>query len=264
MPIILIIIGLFLGNAQKNSLKNGKPSFVIDTVRSILLPIDSGFNQFFGFADSLKTSAMPRSKLLKENARLRTKVKNLSAENLTLKEAFSENITLKKELGFSQSIKYSKIPAVLISHRASSWFDTATINIGLNNGVEKGSAVVNHLGIIGQIVDVGKYASVLVSLTDPNSSVGAMVQRSRSKGIAVGQYSDYILLEYLKKDADILKNDIIVTSGDGKVIPKGFPIGRVINIERDSVSGTTRAYIRPSVRFDELEHVFIIKPGDGN
>ncbi len=73
-----------------------------------------------------------------------------------------------------------------------------------------------------------------------------------------GQGTDYLVLTYLPKDADVIKNDIIVSSGMGGVIPKGIPIGRVVSVIRDSVAGTTSALIRPSVKFDQIEYVFIL------
>jgi rod shape-determining protein MreC len=167
-------------------------------------------------------------------------------------------VLLERELGYKQTINLKMIPTQIISHNLSSWFDTATIDEGKNLGIEKGCAVVNHLGLIGQVVSIGNKTSQIVSLNDPNSAVGGMVQRSRAKGIIQGQWTEYLVFAYLKKDADVNKDDIVVSSGDGQVIPKGIVIGRVEKVIRDNITGTTNAFVKPSVRFDEIEYVFVV------
>jgi rod shape-determining protein MreC len=199
--------------------------------------------------------------ILKENKLLRDEVKRLSQENATLKEASRENIELRQALGLRRSMPLQMLPAEVISRKASVWFDTAMIDKGSRSGVVKSAAVVNFRGLIGQIVESDLFTSQMVALTDPSSAVGAIVQRSRSSGIIQGQGADYLVLAYLPKDADIKEKDVIVSSGMGRVIPKGFPIGRVIRVKRNSLAGTTSALVRPSVRLDQVEQVFVVKPG---
>ena len=88
-----------------------------------------------------------------------------------------------------------------------------------------------------------------------------MVQRSRSNGILQGKGGDYLTLSYLPKDADVKVGDIVISSGMGQVIPKGLVIGRVAKIMHNRVLGSTAALVRPSTRFDQIEQVFVAKPG---
>ena len=105
--------------------------------------------------------------------------------------------------------------------------------------------------------------SQMVFLTDQNSGVGGMVQRSRSAGMVQGQGADNLVLTYLPKDADVKVGDLVVSSGMGKVIPKGIPIGRVIEVVPNSLAGATSAVVKPSVRYDQVEQVLIAKVGQG-
>jgi cell shape-determining protein MreC len=50
----------------------------------------------------------------------------------------------------------------------------------------------------------------------------------------------------------------------GKVIPKGIPIGRVIQVVPNSLAGTTSALLKPSARYDQVEQVLIAKVGQGS
>jgi len=118
---------------------------------------------------------------------------------------------------------------------------------------------VHFRGLVGQVVETSAYTSQVLALTDPSSAIGAMVRRSRSSGIVKGQGADILLFSYLPKDADIKPSDVVVSSGMGGVVPKGHVIGRVTKVTRDPVAGATSALVKPSVRFNQVEHVFVIK-----
>ncbi|MCX6345534.1 MAG: rod shape-determining protein MreC [Armatimonadetes bacterium] len=254
---VLVCLGMLIGFAQNRGLETGKSFFVQDAISSILAPIESAAHAVFGVGGWLKRVLRPTSSILKENARLREQVRSLQMDNARLREAAFENLSLRKALGLKQISPLKMTAAEVISHSESSWFDTATLNCGSRKGVEKGSAVFNHLGLIGQIVDIDPFTAQMVSLTDLDSAVGGTVQRSRCSGIVRGQGSEYLVLTYLPKDADVIANDIVVSSGMGKVIPKGLPIGRVVRVIRDTGGVTTSALIAPSVRFEQVETVFI-------
>ena len=67
------------------------------------------------------------------------------------------------------------------------------------------------------------------------------------------------MLTYLPKDARVKERDLVVSSGMGQVVPKGFVIGRVVKVVRNPIAGSTSAVVRQSVRFDEVEQVFVVK-----
>jgi len=205
----------------------------------------------------------PRGSILRENARLRDEVRRLTWENARLAEAAEENARLRMLLGLKRNIPLDVVAAEVISRKAGNWFDTATIDRGRRAGIAPGDAVVNFRGLVGQVVESNLTSSQVAAITDPASSVGAMVRRSRSSGILQGQGSDYLALSYLPKDADVKCSDVVVTSGMGGVIPKGFVIGRVVKVLREATPGTTTALVRPSVRLDEVEQVFVVRCGAG-
>lgn len=256
--VLLLIAGVVLGFMQKGALREGRTSFVQEVVRGITLPFSLGARGIMVTGEEVQNAARPRSKILKENANLRKRVKELSMENMQLRAKAYENLELRKELGLKESAKLKMISAEVIGRKESAWFDTASINVGKKHGVETSSAIVNHNGLIGQVLLANKFTSEIVALTNPGSAVGAMVERSRCAGIIQGTGFDYLIMAYLAKDADVKIGDRVVTSGMGKVIPKGFVIGKVVEVNRSAISMTTSAKVIPSVSFDKIEHVFVV------
>jgi len=257
----LMVLGALLGTAHKSAIKTGSPFVVSNVVRSMLLPIDKGFDRLFGAGAWLLSVIRPRGAILRENSALRARVRQLTQENARLREAAEENVRLREALQLRKSSTLRMISAEVISRGASGWFDTATIDRGRRSGVSKGAAVASYMGLVGQVTESDTFTAQVVALSDPSSAVGATVQRSRLSGIVRGQGADFLVLAYLPKDADVRENDVVVSSGMGRVVPKGLPIGRVVKVVRDSVGGTTSALLRPSARLEQVEQVFVVPLG---
>ncbi len=259
---ILVVLGAVIGAGHDRALEHGTSFFVSDAVSMLIRPSASVFHLATVATKTTVEVARPRHLLLRENANLRREVIRLRKENAVLTEAQNENANLRALLGLKKSSRLDMIASEIISRKESTWFDTATINSGARAGVKKGWAVVTSgWRLVGQVLEVNTFSSRIVALADPNCAIGAMVQRSRSNGILQGQAGDYLLLSYLPKEADIKVGDVIVSSGMGQVIPKGLVIGRVAKVVRSEVMGSTKALVRPSIRIDSIEQVFLIKPG---
>jgi len=259
----LLILGTLIGAAHNRALDSGRPFVVREAVQLVLTPLSIASRRVFSLGEWLARVIRPRGSILRENARLRREVQRLTEENARLAEAAEENARLRRSLGLKRNVPLEMVAAEVISRKASSWFDAATIDRGRRAGITKGAAVVNFRGLVGQVVESDLWSSQVVAITDPASAVGAMVRRSRSWGILQGQGSDYLTLNYLPKDADVNESDIVVTSGMGRVIPKGFVIGRVVRVLRSPAAGSTTVLVRPSVRLDEIEEVLVVKKGEG-
>ena len=100
-------------------------------------------------------------------------------------------------------------------------------------------------------------------ITDERSSVSAMLQRTRDNGIVKGTIdpapSGYLKMDYLPHDANLVKGDIVISSGLGGLIPKGIVIGEVIEAKKEPHDLMQYAIIKPAVDFQRLEHVFVIR-----
>ncbi len=260
--VVLICLGVVVGIAHDHALERGASFPVQDGVNLFLRPSSVGFHCAFATIGNTGRLLRPRRAILRENTRLRNETQRLRTQNARLAEANAENARLRAALGLRQSSSLKMISAEVISRRESTWFDTASIGAGRRAGVCKGWAVVTTgWRLVGQILETDALSSRIIALTDSNSAVGAMVQRSRSNGILQGQGGDYLTLSYLPKDADIKVGDIVTSSGMGQVIPKGLVIGRVVKVVHNKVMGSTQALVRPSIRFDQIEQVFVVKPG---
>src|SRR6185295_10900716 len=147
--------------------------------------------------------------------------------------------------------------ADVIASSASPDFRTLTIDKGTNHGFKADMAVIAAAGAVGRIVVPSPGAAKVQLLIDRNAAAGALVDRSRAQGVALGTGEDRLRLEYVSEASDVVVGDLVVTSGIDGIFPKGFTIGHVDTVEK---SGTAykRITIRPEVNFSSLETVLVV------
>jgi rod shape-determining protein MreC len=196
--------------------------------------------------------------LRRENVALRKMVAELQEENSFLREKAIASERLRNLLRFSKNIPRPMLPVQIIGIDPSSWFRTIVIDKGTKHGVDRGMAVVSPEGIVGHVLQTSPHCAKVLLITDFNSSVDAIVQRSRAKGIVEGSGDNLCRLKYAPRAHDIQLGDRVVTSGLGGRYPKGLLIGKISKIEKKSYGLFQKAEIKPIVNFTKLEEVFVI------
>ena len=196
--------------------------------------------------------------LKRENVALRKMVAELRKENNLLMEKAIASERLRNLLQFSKKIPRSMLPAQIIGIDPSSWFRTILIDKGTKHGVNRGMAVVSPEGIVGHVLQTSPHYSKVLLITDFNSSVDAIVQRSRAKGLVEGNGDNRCRLKYAERTQDIQPGDRVITSGLGGRNPKGLMIGTISKIQKKSYGLFQYAEIMLNVNFGKLEEVFVI------
>jgi rod shape-determining protein MreC len=195
--------------------------------------------------------------LRQENRILHRALETLEIENQLLREKAAENQNLRELLTFKEKFSYRMIPAEIIGRDPSSWFKTILIDKGTDDGIAQGAGVITPAGIVGRVIDAAASTSKVLLVTDINSSVDAVVKRNRARGIVEGQGENSCRLSYVLKTEDVQPDDVLVSSGINSLFPKGVPIGRVVQVNRE-VSGFFLAVeLKPLVDFSKLDSVLV-------
>ncbi|WP_300541320.1 rod shape-determining protein MreC [Maricaulis sp.] len=103
------------------------------------------------------------------------------------------------------------------------------IGRGSDAGIEDGYPVINLYGLVGRVYETGRRSARVLLLTDLNSRVPVMADRSNARAILIGDNSPYPRLEYVGRAPDIQEGDRIVSSGDGGILPRGLPVGEAVS-----------------------------------
>jgi rod shape-determining protein MreC len=192
-----------------------------------------------------------------ENERLRRRILELEQEAVRVAEVEQTDKRLQELLSLRSALEGDILVATIIGRDPLPWFSTLTIDKGEADGVHKSAAVLSPFGVVGQTMATGAHSARVLLLTDHNSGIDAVVQRSRARGIVEGALDGGCVMKYLKRDEDVEVGDRIVTSGLDGLFPKGIMIGEVTRVTRGNRGLLQVADIRPSVPLDRIEEVLV-------
>jgi rod shape-determining protein MreC len=196
-----------------------------------------------------------------ENERLREKVARLEQALWLERDLVASYRRLSGVLELAEQLPYDPVVAEVIGLDASAWFRTITVNQGSDRGVELNAPVVAAGGLVGRVISVGPAVSQIQLLTDRDCSVGALLTRTRIRGMVTGSGEQAsptgLSLDYVSNLEDVVEGDTIVTSGIDGIYHKGIAIGRVASV-RNGPRLFKLITIEPAADLDRLEEVFIL------
>lgn len=230
----------------------------------LLGPPQRALNQVARHVDNIVTTIKMLDTLQATNQALQDQMDELIVENVRLREAEIENRTLREQLKFKKTspdfdITSADVIGRVIARDPSNLARTITIDLGYEDGVGKGMPVVTARGLVGQITAVGPRSARVLLIIDPSSSVNAVIQSSRATGVVDGRLSGDLVMRFIPQEDQIAVGDIVLTSGLGGNFPKRLVIGQVTAIRQRDIELFQEATIRPSVDFNRLEIVMVIK-----
>ncbi|MCS6859739.1 MAG: rod shape-determining protein MreC [Abditibacteriales bacterium] len=197
--------------------------------------------------------------LARENRALRQRVKTLESEKRQLLRYLAENQHLRRLLDLQPNLPRPSAAAEVIASDVTNWFRRVWVSRGSRDGVQVKDVVVAPDGLVGQVLRVTPRSSYVLLLTDAESRVGARIIRSGAVGIVEGTGQRVCQMTRLDWRADVREGDLVMTSGQSQIFPKGILIGRVVAVRKDAHLSTQTATIEPSVPFEKLDHVFVLK-----
>lgn len=199
------------------------------------------------------------TRVQQENQDLKRIVSTLREENNRLKEALGAAERLKKLYGLQSQYSSASMVAQIFARDPTNWFKTVLVNKGKKGGVSKDMAVVTSEGVVGRVIEVSSSTAKVLLITDPNSALDVIVQRSRSQGIMEGKMGETCVLRYVQKREDVQVGDEVITSGLGGIFPKGLMAGTVTQVERKRPGIFQYIEVTPAVDFARLEEVLILR-----
>jgi rod shape-determining protein MreC len=225
----------------------------------VTTPIQSGLARVNRAAVNVWSTYLDWKNVRAENRRLREENQQLRVEALQVSETEMENARLRRLLALQQRLPLATLSAEIIAREWGGWVRSLTVNRGRSDKVVRLTAVIAPEGLIGRVMEVRSGASVIQVLTDPASTVGGHVVRTRTAGIVEGDPRGTMRLKYMAREGGgIQVGDLVVTSGAGGVFPRGIPIGRVRAIDDRGSALFHYAVLTPVVDFARVDEVLLL------
>ncbi len=180
-----------------------------------------------------------------------------------------ENRHLRALLGLGERAGTGFVPAEVSWVSEPGAESTFFLNVGSEDGVREGSAVIAAAGLLGVVRTVSENRAQGIDWTSAEFRVSAMTDGGSAYGIVAprtGRFreEDMLVLTGASFHSDIPSGTRLVTSGRGGLYPRGIPIGTVIGIE-EADTGWRKSYlVRPTVRPEALAHALVVVPAESD
>jgi rod shape-determining protein MreC len=197
--------------------------------------------------------------LLRESKQLREQNMRLSTELQRLPATQVENEHLRQLLEARQSLDQPARMAEIVHAGRDPFVQKIIINLGSQQNVLAGQAVVDGLGVIGQVTRAYPFSSEVTLITDRELAVPVQVERNGLRAIAFGHGRDNMLdVPYLPVNVDIKEGDRLVTSGIDGTYPMGLAVAMVTRIERNVDSPFAHIVCTPVAGTDRHRQVLVL------
>jgi rod shape-determining protein MreC len=126
-------------------------------------------------------------------------------------------------------------------------------------GVQLGQAVIDEVGVVGQITRVFPYMSEVTLVTDKDHAVPVKVERSGLRSVMYGAGTGRLPeLRFLSPNAEIQPGDRLVTSGIDGTYPAGLAVALVASVDRETGQVFARVTCKPLAGVERDGQVLIL------
>jgi rod shape-determining protein MreC len=238
----------------------------LKTVRTYLLtlvyPIQYAVNLPIKVGQWLSASFSSRQQLLAKNTKLIEENLLLRGILQKLEDLQSENKRLRNLLGSSKDskerVQVAEILAVNLEHSKRN----ILINKGQRDGVFTNQPVIDAQGVMGQVIRVGLFSSIVMLITDSEHELPVEVVRTTWRTVAKGMGTiNRLSLLYLSNtglNTGVNVGDLIVTSGFGQKFPKGYPVGTIIEVNPDIGKPYAQVQALPRAALEHNREVLLV------
>jgi len=266
---ILLVITISLSAIQMTAPKLGRDqnsySFFAQLQYALVLRPTNAITSFFEDLSSLWNT-------VEENKILRSQIELISVYQAKLEEAYRDIEDLKQFNKLLLSISESEtISATIIQRSTENFTNSLVINIGSNDGVELGDAVISSKGLIGKISSVSDNTSIVLLLTTElevnKITVKIQVDPTKTSEAILEKYdpnTQSYSLKLLDTNSSITEGMKVISSGSGGLFPSGLLVGTVNHVENLPNAIGLKILVKPAVDFYHLNYIAVVKRGTIN
>ncbi len=192
-----------------------------------------------------------------ENEQLKQAVRQLSLVHSAYEQMKQENIRLRRLVSLNDTVAFQTVGARVVARTPGFLSNVIYINRGSADGVRVDAPVFSGDGIVGRAVIVASHQSQVQLITNPDASVGVMLERTRTPGVLRGSGDLLLDLNYVSNTEQIAVGDMVLSSGLDGIFPKGLVIGKVVDSRKGK--GVFRAIkVEPIMDLVRIEEVSVL------
>ena len=252
---IAISLALFVVDLRFRSLELLRQSvaLIIDPVQRVAQTPGS-------LVDHAATYLQGLHNLQQENSQLKHAQLNTAPNLQRLAQLEAENERLRKLLSVNEREKANGQVAQILYTARDPFSRKVIVDKGQQSGIVAGQPAIDETGVVGQVTRVFPFSAEITLITDKDQAVPVQIVRSGQRSVVFGLGNGQLELRYMPANADVQVGDILVTSGLDGVYLSGFPVAKVVNIERDSAYSFARIFCVPVAGVENFGEIMVLNP----
>ncbi len=230
-------------------------------VSIVVYPLEVAVASPFEAASWLRESMITRDALRSENARLESELRVARFRLLRYDALEAEVRRLRGLRENTAGVTTKFIVGDILSVDIDAYRARILVDKGARDGVFVGQAVLDFGGVFGQVTHVAELTSEVILISDTSHATPVQINRNGLRTIAVGTGdSNHLKLPYVSTAADMIKGDLLVTSGLGGVFPAGYPVGTIVEVRRDPAASLADIDVQPAAALDRSTQLLFVWP----
>ena len=111
------------------------------------------------------------------------------------------------------------------------------------------------------MTQVFPFSSRILLINNKSISVSCIDKRSRTVGILNWERGNRFNLDFIGSEEDVIPGDTLLTSGLGRVLPKGFLVGTVSRVDKEKTGLSLKVSVSSTADLNTIEELFIVTGG---
>lgn len=210
-------------------------------------PLASLVSQPIRATEAFFYSLSDRQRAFEENKALRAELQGLREKIVGFDVIENKMQRYEQILGAKTQteVPLRKLVARAVSDVKGPFVRAILLNVGQNDGVQIGQAVMAADGLVGHVILVGTDSSRILRLDDLNSRIPVMSERSQAVAVLAGDNTDFPKLLFIDVGMDWQAGDLIMTSGDDGRLPRGLVVGKVVEFSEGELRAELTGLAKP-------------------
>jgi rod shape-determining protein MreC len=250
---VLISLAIFVVDHRFRSLDLVRQSVAlfVDPVQRVAQTPGSLVDYAQGYLEGMQ-------QLQRENDELRHAKLNTAPGLQRLEQLEAENERLRRLLVVKEREKARGQVAQILYTARDPFSRKVIVDKGQQAGITAGQPAIDETGVVGQVTRVFPFSAEITLITDKNQAVPVQIVRNGQRSVVFGVGDGQLELRYMPANADVKVGDTLVTSGLDGVYLQGFPVAKVVSIERDSAYSFARILCAPVAGVENFGEVMIL------
>lgn len=261
--IILVILALLLGFMIYAVSQKGVGTVTSQIVGAIAAPFQKLSSSISETATDFFGKFVNADEYYRQNEELREEIAKLREDLVGYEELQRQYVQLAEMTGLKENdSEMQLVGAMVVGRDPGERFGSFTIDKGAVHGIHYRDTVVTGEGMVGVVTEVGEVYSKVTTLLSPSLVVGAIEQRTGEIGVVSGTIplseENRFKLSNLNENSEIEAGDIVVTSGEGGLYPKGLILGIAGKVEVEEHGITSYTTVTPTFDMKQVKQVYVI------